>query len=103
MAATNSDYTTMTLDVPSSGSRRHNANLQEFLPELNQKEEGTDNLNDYGRQRWAEEHASRLRNLWERWQKPLGIDSQEYYRYAMEDLLACYDDPLRRSFIESLC
>lgn len=55
------------------------------------------------RQRWAREHAYRLKNLWEQWQKPLGIDSQEYYNYAAKDLLDYYDDPLRRSLIESLC
>jgi len=52
---------------------------------------------------WAEKHAYGLQRLFEQWQKPLGIDSKDYYEHTMKDLLDYYDDPLRKSLIESIC
>jgi len=58
--------------------------------------------NDKERQKWAEKHASRLQRLFKQWQKPLGIDSEEYCKHAMKEFLNYYDDPLRKSLTESL-
>ncbi|MHC4891183.1 MAG: hypothetical protein ACYTEO_17155 [Planctomycetota bacterium] len=38
-------------------------------------------------QRWVEEHARRLQDLFEQWQKPLCIDGEEYRKYLTEKLL----------------
>ena len=51
---------------------------------------------------WVEKHAQRLEFRFEQWQKPLGIDSDEYLRYLTEELETYYDDPLHRSLIESI-
>ena len=51
---------------------------------------------------WAEEHARRLQGLFEQWQKPLGINGQEYRRYARDELSDCYENPILRSLIESI-
>jgi hypothetical protein len=51
---------------------------------------------------WAEEHARRLQGLFEQWQKPLGINGQEYRRYAKDELSDSYEDPILRSLIESI-
>jgi len=53
-------------------------------------------------QSWAEKHAYRLHCLFEPWQRPLGIDGREYFRHTANELIDYYDDPLRRSLIESL-
>ena len=55
-----------------------------------------------GQKKWAEEHAIRLQRLFEPWQKPLGIDGGNYGLYLKEELTSYYDEPLLRSFIESL-
>jgi hypothetical protein len=52
------------------------------------------------KQRWAEEHARLLQRLFEQWQKPLGIDGEEYRKHLARELSDCYDEPLRRSLIE---
>ena len=57
---------------------------------------------DQKKKEWAEEHAKRLQGLFEQWQKPLGINGQEYCRYTQDELSACYEDPILRSLIESI-
>lgn len=57
---------------------------------------------DKEKQRWAEEHARRLQQRFEQWQKPFGIDGAEYHRYLIEQLRDFYNEPLRKSLIESI-
>jgi hypothetical protein len=57
---------------------------------------------DSEKQEWAEEHARRMKVRFEQWQKPLGIDSEEYLKYLKEELIDCCDEPLRKSLIESI-
>ena len=57
---------------------------------------------DKEKQEWAERHARRLEQRFEEWQKPLGIDGEEYYKYLKEDLCQCIDEPEWRSLIESI-
>ena len=54
------------------------------------------------RQGWAEEHARRIQHRFEQWQKPLGIDGDEYLKYLTRELADCCDDPLRKSLAESI-
>ena len=54
------------------------------------------------KQEWAERHARRIKQRFEEWQKPLGIDSEEYYKYLKEDLFQCIDEPDWRKLIESI-
>ena len=54
------------------------------------------------RQKWAKEHAHRLQCLFEQWQKPLGISSDEYNKYLEKDLLDCCNNPLLKSLIDSI-
>ena len=58
--------------------------------------------NEQNKKEWAEEHARRLQGLFEQWQKPLGINGQEYRRYAKDELSDSYEDPILRSLIESI-
>jgi len=54
------------------------------------------------KQRWVEEHARRLQQLFEKWQKPLCIDGEEYRKYLNEELSGYCDEPLLKSLIESI-
>lgn len=54
------------------------------------------------KQRWIEEHARRLQQLFEQWQKPLCIDGEEYRKYLTEELPGYCDEPLLKSLIESI-
>ncbi len=54
------------------------------------------------KQRWVEEHARRLQHLFEQWQKPLGIDGEEYRKHLTEELASQCDEPLLKSLIESI-
>ena len=54
------------------------------------------------KQKWVEEHAHSLQRLFEKWQRPLGIDSGEYFRYLEKELTGCCNDPLRKDLIESI-
>ena len=51
---------------------------------------------------WAEEHARRIQQKYEQWQKPLGIDSEEYLRYLREELVGFCEHPLKKSLIETI-
>jgi len=59
--------------------------------------------NENERQKWAEECAYRLKELFEPWLKAHDVEGKEFYEYEMNELLDYYDDPLRKSLIESLC
>ncbi len=65
-------------------------------------ESRTTAANDKERQKWVEEQAHRLQNLFESWQKPLDIDADEYRKYLKDQLNAYCDQPLLKSFIESI-
>jgi hypothetical protein len=54
------------------------------------------------KQEWAERHARRIQQRFEQWQKPLGIDGQEYLKYLIQELAKCCDEPLHKSLIESI-
>ncbi len=51
---------------------------------------------------WAEKHARRIQQRFEQWQKPLGIDSEEYLRYLREELVDFCENPLKKSLIETI-
>ena len=38
------------------------------------------------KEEWAEKHARRIQQRFEQWQKPFGIDSEEYLRYLSKEL-----------------
>ncbi len=58
---------------------------------------------DAEKQKWVEEHARQLQHVFEQWQKPLGIDGEEYRKYLTEELVHYYcDEPLLKSLIESI-
>lgn len=54
------------------------------------------------KQGWAKKHAGRLETRFEHWQKPLGIDGQEYLIHLTKELEQSYDNPLKRALIESI-
>jgi hypothetical protein len=58
--------------------------------------------NEEEKQVWAETHARRIECRFEQWQKPLGIDGDEYLKYLTKELVDCCDDPLLKSLIESI-
>ena len=58
--------------------------------------------NEQEKQKWADKQALRMGRRFEQWQRPLGIDCEEYVRYLSEELKGCCDEPLRQAFIESI-
>ena len=54
------------------------------------------------KEEWAEKHARLFQRRFEQWQKPFGIDSEEYLRHLRKDLIDFYEDPLKKSLIESI-
>ncbi len=60
------------------------------------------NADERQKREWAQLHAQRLNCLFEKWQQPLGIDSEPYCDRLLEELLDACDDPLRKSLIETL-
>ena len=54
------------------------------------------------KQKWAEQHAHLLQQVFEQWQKPLGIDGVKYRNHLKEELVNYCDNPLLKSFIESI-
>ena len=54
------------------------------------------------KEEWADKHARRIQQQFERWQKPFGIDSGEYFRYLRQELLDFCENPLKKSLIESI-
>lgn len=55
------------------------------------------------KEQWADKYAHRIEHRFERWQKPLGIDGNDYLGHLKRDLMVCCDDPLRKSLVESIC
>ncbi len=52
------------------------------------------------KQRWVDHYARLILQSWTVWVTPLGIAS-DYIVQIREDLSGCYDNPIRRSFIEN--
>ena len=52
------------------------------------------------KERWSQKYAVRMLSRYLPWQTPLGIAS-EYLIQLRQDLVAFYDDPLKRIFIET--
>ena len=52
------------------------------------------------KQEWVEEYASRILQLWQTQESPLGIDT-EYASQLQVQLEDFYEDPLKRSLIET--
>jgi hypothetical protein len=50
---------------------------------------------------WAEKHSVLIQHLYEKWQKPFGIDC-EYQGYLKKDMLKDYHDPLKKELFESI-
>jgi len=57
---------------------------------------------DSQKDKWAEEQARRLQKRFEQWQKPLGIDGDEYVKYLRGELFQSCEDPLMKDLIESI-
>ncbi len=49
---------------------------------------------------WISKYAFNMLDLHQNWQSPLGID-QQYIEHIKEYLETCFDDPLKRSLIET--
>jgi len=54
------------------------------------------------KEEWAEKHARRIQQKFEQWQKPLGIDCEEYLRYLRKELVGFCEHPLKKSLIEMI-
>ena len=54
------------------------------------------------KQKWVEEHAQQLTNIFHLWQKHLSIDN-EYSKHLRADMNSSYEDTLRKELIESIC
>lgn len=50
---------------------------------------------------WVNEYAHRILTLWQQWKGPLGGADGAYIEKLKEDLDEQFDDPLKRSLIES--
>ena len=57
---------------------------------------------DEEKRKWVEERARRLQQVFERWQKPLGIDSEKYYKHLIKDLAEHCNEPLMKSLIDTI-
>ena len=51
---------------------------------------------------WAHIHALRIESLFEKWQRPLGINGKAYSNALAKELPDVCDEPLRKSLIESM-
>jgi hypothetical protein len=54
------------------------------------------------KEEWAEKHARRIQEKFEQWQKPLGIDCEEYLKYLRKELVGICEHPLKKSLIEMI-
>lgn len=52
------------------------------------------------RQAWIQEYATRIVDSWKQWESPLGLDD-DYENQVQSDLVSAFEDPLKRSLIES--
>ncbi len=57
---------------------------------------------DQEKQKWVEDHARRLQQIFEKWQNPLGINGSDYRKHLNDELSDGYDQPLRKSIIEKI-
>jgi hypothetical protein len=64
--------------------------------------EGKGMSNQKEKEEWSEKHARRIQQRFEQWQKPLGIDSDEYLRYLRKELVDFCENPLKKSLIEMI-
>ncbi len=51
---------------------------------------------------WVEQHAHQLQQLFQQWQRPIGIDGQEYRKHLEKELALYWDDPLLKALVESI-
>jgi hypothetical protein len=61
---------------------------------------GTGSDPGINKQAWLEKYSRRLLGQWLRWQTPLGV-APAYAEQIREDIADCYEDPLKRAFIEA--
>ena len=54
------------------------------------------------RDQWIEKHAHQIQKLFHQWQEPMGIDGQAYREHLKEELAAYWEDPLLKTYIESI-
>ena len=50
---------------------------------------------------WAETYSVLIQKIYEKWQKPLGIDS-EYQEFLKKDLTRDHHDQLKKELVESI-
>ena len=58
--------------------------------------------NGESKDEWVEKHVRQLQQLFHQWQQPIGIDGQEYQKHLEKELTVYWDDPLLKTFIESI-
>jgi len=54
------------------------------------------------KQQWIEDNARRLQHLFEKWQKPLGINNNQCRKYLTDQLNDYSENSLLRSLIDSI-
>ena len=54
------------------------------------------------KQEWAEFHARQLAVVFKKWQDLHQIDNTDYTNFLNHELVDSYEDPLRKSLIESI-
>jgi hypothetical protein len=50
---------------------------------------------------WVSKYAHRILTLWQQWKGPLGGADENYIEQVKKDLAQQFDDPLKRSLVES--
>lgn len=65
-------------------------------------EEPVPAISDEEKQRWVEEQSHRMQQLFEQWQKPLGIDGEKYHKQLKKELADSWEVELLKSLIESI-
>lgn len=53
------------------------------------------------KQDWIQEYAERILKAWQNWQGPLGQVDDSYIEQVKKELDSQFDDPLKRSLIET--
>ncbi len=56
--------------------------------------------NGMNKKRWIEHYCELIFKAWQSWQTPLGV-AAGYRIQIRRDLAGFYDDPIKRSFVES--
>ncbi len=75
-------------------------NIQEYIIVFAVEGKGMSSKKE--KEEWSEKHARRIQQRFEQWQKPLGIDSEEYLRYLRKELVDFCENPLKKSLIENI-